>query len=334
MYFQSMQAPQNPIRSLVMTLVLLSLIALGITGIVLYVNGFLDPDKDGIPTYRDPQPNVYNGTVDADGDGWINNYERMIGTDLANPDQDEDGLLDGMDADGDGMSNWFERNVEDSFNPLVYNGRYYIQLMSIPSSTVNETNNREFWVGKERLEPEHYIVRYSVTLAQFKELIANLSVEVTQNDFVFLYLKTHGSTAKNANGEPILCFADEIYPDEPDRCGDVITYRELSTILDTLHPKYLTVMYSSCAGTDAVKILADGATPRVVIGVMGLNLGIPSEDLPTLSQVKGNNYFTLDDLLISIKENPADANPKERISDDHMIAQRYYFGEYLKEEYR
>jgi hypothetical protein len=325
---------KNPVRTLVVSFVLLGLIAVVVAGLVLYVNGLLDPDKDGIPTWRDPQPGVYNGTVDADGDGWINDYERMIGTDLADPDQDHDGLPDGGDADGDGMSNWFERNVATRLDPTVYNGRYYVQLMSIPFSTVNETENREFWVDREKIEPDHYIVQYSVTFTAFKNIITNLSQEVTENDLVFLYLKTHGNGATNAGGEPTLCFADEEHPEQADRCGEVITYRELNRYLEMLHPRYLAVVYSSCAGTDAVEVLSADDPHRVVIGVMGLTMGVPAMDLPLLSRIIGNNYFSLEDLTIAVRENTEDTIPQQRIADPNDIAQRFYFGEYTKEEYR
>ncbi|MDD1679829.1 MAG: hypothetical protein LUO93_11685 [Methanomicrobiales archaeon] len=316
------------------TFAALGLLSCVVIGAVLYVNGLLDPDKDGVPTWRDPQPEVYDGTVDADGDGWINDYEQMIGTDLADPDQDQDGLSDGGDADRDGMSNWFERNVATRLDPRVYNGRYYIQLMSIPFSNVNETQNRGFWVDRERIEPDHYLVRYSVTLATFRDIIANLSQEVTGNDLLFLYLKTHGNGAANAGGEPTLCFADENHPDQADRCGEVITYRELNAYLGELHPRYLAIVYSSCAGTDAVQVLSEGAENRTVIGVMGLTLGVPAMDLPLLARITGNNYFSLEDLTITIRENNEDTTSQPRIADPADIARRFYFGEYSKEEYR
>lgn len=325
---------EDPVHSLVVSFILLGLLAIGVTGVVIYVNGLLDPDKDGIPTWRDQEPGVYDGTVDADGDGWINNYERMIGTDLANPDQDQDGLSDGMDADGDGMSNWFERNVATHLDPPIYNGRYYVQIMSIPFSTVNETENRKFWIESEGVEPEHYIVQYSVTLTAFKGIITNLSQVVTENDLVFLYLKTHGNGAINAGGEPTLCFADENHPDQADRCGEVITYQELNRYLEILHPRYLAIVYSSCAGTDAVQVLSTGNPNRTVIGVMGLTLGVPTMDLPVLARITGDIYFSLEDLTIAVRENKEDTNPQERVADPGNIAQRFYFGEYTKEEYR
>jgi hypothetical protein len=324
---------KNPMRSLAMAMVLLSLLAVGVTGAVLYLNGLLDPDHDGIPTHRDPQPGVYDGTVDADGDGWINDYERLIGTDLADPDQDGDDLADGEDMDGDGMSNWFERNGATGLDPTVYNGRYYVQVMSLPFSNVNETAGREFWVGKEGLDPAHYMVRYSVTLSSFRDLMANLSREVTENDLVFLYLKTHGNQAENAGGEPVLCFADDQYPDQPDRCGEILTYRELNGILSTLRPRYFAIVYSSCAGTEAVEVLARGAINRTVIGVMGLNLGVPSEDLKTLVQSSTNPYFTLGDLTVAVRDATGDTSSGERIADQSDIAQSFYFGEYTKKEY-
>jgi hypothetical protein len=325
---------KDPLRTLLIPFIILGLLALTVVGAVLYVNGLLDPDKDGIPTWRDPQPNVYDGTVDADGDGWINDYERLIGTDLADPDQDQDGLPDGGDADGDGMSNWFERNVATRLDPTVSNGRYYIQLMSIPFSNVNETENREFWMEREGLDADHYLVHYSVTFTEFKSIITNLSHEVTENDLVFLYLKTHGNGAVNAGGEPTLCFADEEYPTEADRCGDVLTYRQLKGYLDTLHPRYLAIVYSSCAGTDAVQVLGERTKNRTVIGVMGLTLGIPAEDLPVLARITGNNYFSLEDLTIAVRENTEDNSPQQRIADPDDIARRFYFGEYTKEEFR
>ncbi|MDD1677883.1 MAG: hypothetical protein LUO93_01700 [Methanomicrobiales archaeon] len=324
----------DPMRSLMLRIVLISLLALGVTGLVLYVNGLLDPDKDGIPTHCDPEPDIYDGTVDADRDGWVNDYERMIGTDLTDPDQDKDGLRDGLDADDDRMSNWFERSVARRLDPTIYNGRYYLQLMSIPYSNVNETANREFWVEKERIEPDHYIIRYSVTFAEFRDLIANLSREVTGNDLVFLYLKTHGTGADDAGGEPTLCFADEKFPDQADRCGEVITYRDLRAYLDMVHAKYYAIVYSSCAMTDPVGVLAEGATNRTVIGVMGLNLGIPAEDLPILANITGNNYFSLEDLMIAIRDNQDDLTPTQRISDRDGIAERFFFGDYSKGEYR
>jgi hypothetical protein len=327
-------AGNNPLRSLVTTFVLIGLLAFVVVGAVLYVNGLLDPDKDGIPTWRDPQPGVYDGTVDADGDGWINDYERMIGTDLTDPDQDQDGLADGEDADGDGMSNWFERNVATRLDPTLYNGRYYIQLMSIPFSNVNETRNREFWVEEEGIEPAHYIVRYSVTLTEFRDIITSLSREVREDDLVFLYLKTHGNGAANVTGEPTLCFADERHPDQADRCGEVITYRQLNEYLGMLHPRYFAVVYSSCAGTDAVQVLSENTLNRTVIGVMGLTLGVPAMDLPVLSRISGNNYFSLEDLTIAVRENTEDTTPQQRISDAGDSARRFYFGEYTKEEYR
>jgi hypothetical protein len=325
---------KDPVRSLVISLVILSLLSLVLVGVVLYVNGLLDPDKDGIPTWRDPQPGVYDGTVDGDGDGWINNYERMIGTDPLDPDQDRDGLPDGGDEDGDGMSNWFERNIATSLDPTIYNGRYYLQLMSVPFSNVNETANRQFWMEKEGLEPDHYVVKYSVTFTEFKTILATLSQEVTENDLVFLYLKTHGNGAMNAGGEPTLCFADEEHPEEADRCGKVITYRQLNDYLAMLHPLHLAIVYSSCAGTDAVQILSGGAANRTVIGVMGLTLGAPSVDLPILARVTGDKYFSLQDLILAVRETPENITPQQRIADPGNKAGEFYFGEYSVEEYR
>jgi hypothetical protein len=327
-------AEQNPVRSLILSMVLLSLFALVVTGAVLYINGLLDPDRDGIPTWRDPEPAIFDGTVDGDGDGWINAYERMMGYDPLDPDQDRDGLPDGGDADRDGMSNWFERNLAASLDPTVYNGRYYLQLMSIPFSTVNETVNREFWVEDEKLEADHYIVEYSVTLTRFQEILVNLSQEVTENDFIFFYLRTHGNGVTNVGGEPTLCFADENHPYEADRCGEVITYRQLNEYLGVLRPRYLAVVYSSCAGTDAVQVLSAGDPNRAVIGVMGLTVGVPSVDLPLLARVTGDNYFSLNDLILAVKEQGKNMTPQQRIADPGDIAGQFYFGEYSVEEYR
>jgi hypothetical protein len=325
---------KDPVRSLVASIVLLGLLSFVLVGVVLYVNGLLDPDKDGIPTWRDPQPGVYDGTVDGDGDGWINDYERMMGTNPLDPDQDRDGLPDGGDCDGDGMSNWFERNMATSLDPTVYNGRYYVQLMSVPFSNVNETDNREFWVEKEGLKPDHYIVQYSVTFTEFKGIITALSREVTENDLLFLYLKTHGNGAANAGGEPTLCFADEEHPAEADRCGEVITYRQLSEYLEMLHPRHLAIVYSSCAGTDAVQVLSGGAANRTVIGVMGLTLGVPSVDLPILARLTGDNYFSLQDLILAVRETTKNMTPQQWIADPGNMAGEFYFGEYSVEEYR
>jgi hypothetical protein len=325
---------KNPVRSLVASMVVISLLSLALIGVVLYVNGLLDPDKDGLPTWQDPQPGLYDGTVDGDGDGWVNDYERMMGNNPLDPDQDRDGLPDGADQDGDGMSNWFERNLVASFDPTVYNGRYYVQLMSVPFSNVNETENREFWVEKERLEPDHYIVQYSVTLTDFKEIITRLSREVTENDRVFLYLKTHGNGVENTGGEPTLCFADEDYPAEADRCGEVITYRQLNEYLGVLHPRYFAIVYSSCAETDAVQVLSQGNVNRTVIGIMGLTLGVPSVDLPVLARIPGDKYFSLNDLVIAIQESTKNMPPQQWIADPGNIAREFYFGEYSVEEYR
>jgi hypothetical protein len=273
--------------------------------------------------------------VDGDGDGWSNEYERMVGRDPLNPDQDRDGLPDGVDQDGDGMSNWFERNMATSLDPAIYNGRYYVQLMSIPVSNVNETENRRFWIEQEGLEPDHYIVEYSVTFTRFQEILTGLSQKVTEEDRVFLYLKTHGTTAATAGGEPTLCFADEEHPYEADRCGEVITYRQLNTYLEMLHPRILAIVYSSCAGTDAVPVLSQGDTHRIVIGVMGLTVGVPSVDLPILARLSGDPYFSVMDLVLAVQESTHNMTPQQQwIADPGDIAGEFYLGEHTIEEYR
>ena len=309
----------------------LSVLAIVVTGGVVYVNGFLDPDNDGIPNWRDQEPGIYDGAVDADGDGWQNDYERLIGTDLSDPDQDEDGLADGEDEDGDGMANWWEQNVA-RLDPEVPNHRYYVQLMSTPLSNVNETANREFWVERERLDPERYIVRYSVTRVQFEGIMEQLALEVTNEDLVYLYLKTHGNGAGNTTGEPTLCFANESYPEQADKCGEILTYQELNRYLERISARYMAVVYSSCAGTDAVPLLTGEG--RVVVAVMGLNRGIPIEDLPDLATVTGNDYFSLEDLVIRVRENRNDTcDPNSRFADPQDIARRFYFGDYPKKAY-
>jgi hypothetical protein len=57
-------------------------------------------------------------------------------------------------------------------------------------------------------------------------------------------------------------------------------------------------------------------------------------DLPLLSRITGNTYFSLEDLIIAVRENKEDTTPRQRIADQGDIARRFYFGEYTKEEYR
>jgi hypothetical protein len=82
-----------------------------------------------------------------------------------------------------------------------------------------------------------------------------------------------------------------------------------------------------------VEVLARGAINRTVIGVMGLNLGVPSEDLKTLVQSSTNPYFTLGDLTVAVRDATGDTSSGERIADQSDIAQSFYFGEYTKKEY-
>lgn len=307
-----------------------SIIALLAAVLFTTVENMQDPDGDGIPTKDDPAPFVFNGNLDADGDGWTNGYERMMGTSLTDPDQDGDGLPDGQDADGDGMGNWFERNVAN-LDSLVPNHRYYVQLMSLPFSTVNETANREFWVEKERIWPEHYLVEYSVTLERFTQVVDTLSKDVTDQDLIYLYLRTHG---KKEGNESTLCFANESTPNQADQCGTIITYRELSRYLDRIPCRAMVIVYTSCAGEEAVQVLSEGRCPRMVASVMGLNAGIPSIDAPAGA---GNEtrYFSAADLVRTIAtQSPAECGVKERIADHANVSTSFYYGEYPTVLYR
>ena len=318
------------LKRFILLLITVALLGLVTAAVYQYVDGLRDPDHDGIPTYKDPHPYQYDGNIDSDGDGWTNHYEQLAGTDLADPDQDHDGLLDGADADGDGMSNWFERNVA-GLDPLVPNERYYVQVMATPNSTVNETLNREFWITDEKIKPENYIVQYNTTLPEFLAIIDNLSHRVTANDFVYLYLRTHGGTTNGTADEPVLCFANETYPSEYDKCGALITYRELNGYLNRITSKAMAVVYSSCAENAAVAVLAESPRPRIVIATMDALAGIPSEDARTTSNSTSHGYFSVMDVIDAIRRDPNNKFPlAERISDESNIAGSFYFGDYPK----
>lgn len=307
-----------------------SVLALGAAVLFTLVENMQDPDGDGIPSGVDPEPFVFNGNLDTDEDGWTNGYERMMGSELTDPDEDSDGLPDGQDPDGDGMSSWFERNVA-GLDPLRPNQRYYVQLMSVPFSSVNETANREFWVEEEKIRPEQYIVEYSVTLKRFAQIVDTLSRQMTDEDLLYLYLRTHGE--KNGN-ESILCFANESAPDQADQCGKIITYRELNGYLDRIPCRAMVIVFTSCAGEEPVEVLSTGRCPRVVAGVMGLNAGIPSIDV---EDAAGNatGYFSAADLVHTIAaQSTGESDVEERILDANNVSTSFYYGEYPKVLYR
>jgi hypothetical protein len=83
-----------------------------------------------------------------------------------------------------------------------------------------------------------------------------------------------------------------------------------------------------------VEVLSQGDTNRTIIGVMGLTLGVPSADLPVLARVPGDNYFSLNDLVIAVRESTGNSTSQQWISDPGEIAREFYFGEYSVQEYR
>lgn len=282
-----------------------------------------DPDHDGLPSFCDPRPLEFDDALDSDSDGWTNGYERLIGTVLTDPDQDNDGLRDGGDADGDGMSNWFERNI-GGLDPQVKNERFYVQLSSFPLSSSDEEWSRRYWLDYQGIEEEDYIVRYSVTYEEFIAVIHELETRATEESLIFFYLKTHG-TASDAT-EPSLCFANATYPSRADICGTFISYRELDSLLDRIPCRRMMVAYSSCAGDAALDALREGRCPRVTLSLMGSPVSTPADHAREVAVRNPQGYYSTADLIDLLNRSTGEGGgPAFR--DPQRIAASFYFGD-------
>lgn len=284
-------------------IVVLAVLGMLLHPVLLFLEQQRDPDRDGIPTFRDPHPDEFDADLDADGDGWTNGFELLTGSRLDDPDQDHDSLPDGYDLDGDGMNNWFERNIA-GLDPARKNDRFYLQLSSFPLPELDEGWNRRYWVELQGLPESNYIVRYSITRTEFMEIIRMLEERSDNESLVFFFLKTHG--AVQGTGEPILCFANASYPGRADICGEYLSYRELDAMLDRIPCKYMLLAYTSCAGGSALPYLEDGgACPRVTLSLMGSALQPPAAHARALALQDPNGYFDLADYIALLGNNSA-----------------------------
>ena len=88
-------------------------------------NSLPDADGDGIPDHFDRRD--YDGPLaDADGDSITNRRELFLGTDMYDPDTDDDGVEDGVegetDTDGDGIIDPLDTDDDGDCLPSAYEG--------------------------------------------------------------------------------------------------------------------------------------------------------------------------------------------------------------------
>lgn len=174
------------------------------------------------------------------------------------------------DSDGDGMNDYFE-NLS-GFDPLVPNERYMIRVAStlappgsfydhpeqriIPFEPINYTgyggNEARYILLKNNWKEENiiYLLGENATDLNFEKAVSEISKKVTENDLVYIDLGGHGTTGR-------FCFNNTYR-----------SYEWIDEVLDNIMANRVILIIAACYAGDpeAIKVLAEGPCPRLVIG--------------------------------------------------------------------
>ena len=214
-------------------------------------DNFKDYDGDGIPNYKDPHPNVHEDNFDSDGDG-IPDYKDP------HPNiPEEEWNLKHTDSDGDGMSDWFEKNIA-KLDPNVPNDRYV--LISMYGYRVDDTTSvgpayselieiYDFLINQYRIPSDNIIKISKAEYPDFKDAVNQIAKKADENDLVYVLMSSHG-------GHGTFSFHDKS-----------VQYKEIDNLLDKINAKAMVVTIDSCHSGSAIPFLKDGHCPRVVMTV-------------------------------------------------------------------
>lgn len=188
--------------------------------------------------------------------------------------------MEKIDTDGDGISDWFEKNYMYT-DPNVPNDRYVLFLTTMVGSY---REGDVWWTEKDiflhfmernKVLSENIIIDNATTFSEFKEYIDWLAERSDENDFVYIYLHSHGdpygggvcsesiSDSWVIEPGPTMEFADE---QGNEHGGEIIFYRDIGKMLNRVKCNKMLIATSSCAFNASVEPLSKEAKyPRVVV---------------------------------------------------------------------
>jgi len=158
-------------------------------------------------------------------------------------------LLLNTDWDNDNMNNYFEKYImKTPYN--VTNNRYLIKCC------MDNYQDPLCW-EIEKLNAFNKKYCYNLfcennTVINFKNLILNISKNITENDLVYIFLGMHGAPGR-------IRFYD-----------DVMSYSEIDTYVDNIKGKYVIIYLMACYSSlpESLDPLSEGPCPRIVISFL------------------------------------------------------------------
>lgn len=238
------------------------------------------------------------------------------------------GSFTDTDWDKDRMNNRFEQTFGMPWD--VYNGRYAL-LVRTDNITRPVDDMGSFLINEQKFLPQNVmkLTYTNATAENFKQAISDLSHKVNGNDIVYVGLMGHG-------GHGTFGFNDGKGNDQPENLKDIMYYKDMDKILDTIKPKEMLITIFACYSETALEPLKEGPSPRVFADICPHWFYNTSENYPNFAgapepkvfDTNGDRFVSIDESLKIAAEYQRESGKGVNVADKDNIASKLYLGDF------